>query len=123
MSKTDFAQEHLPARALTTAAAAYDRLAELMLFMPIIGVTFLQKVAIPLGSYQVPIGTGIIAAATGIGLLLGRMRLIGVNLIIYTAMLAVLGSFQIFSTEYISWKSFALLVVVHASYVVFLDSG
>lgn len=123
MSKTDSAQVHLPAPALTTAASAYDRLAELLLFMPIIGVTFLQKVAIPLGSYQVPIGTGIIAAATGIGLLLGRMRLIGVNLIFYTAMLVVLGSFQIFASEYISWKSFALLVVVHASYVVFLEPG
>ncbi len=123
MNNTAAAQAHLPERALTAASPAYDRLGELLLIMPIIGVTFLQKIAIPLGSFQVPIGTGIIAAATGIGLLLGRMRLIGVNFIFYAAMLAVLGSFQIFASEYISWKSFALLVVVHASYVVCLDPG
>jgi hypothetical protein len=123
MTASESAPKSASSSALAAAPPTHDRIAEWLLFLPIIGVTFFSKLAIPFGTEQVSIGTPFIVVPVVVGLLLGRMRFLIPNLIAYAAMIVVLLGLQIFSGNDFSYKSLALLVVIHASYLVALRPG
>ena len=76
-------------------AAARDRLAEWLLYLPIVGVTFLSKIAFPVGGTQVSVGIPILLAAVAGGLLLGRLRIHAGRLALYLGLVAVLLLLQV----------------------------
>src|SRR5262249_21251337 len=84
-----------PAFAAPAAATTYDRLAEWLLFLPIICVTYLSKIAFPVGETQVSVGIPILLGTVGLGLISGRMRIHAANLSLYLGLVCVLLMMQV----------------------------
>jgi hypothetical protein len=123
MSVVDLARGGVPHPASRVSAPAQDRLAELLLYLPIVGVTFFAKFGMSFGTRSISVALLFIWAALAAGLLLGRMQINGGNFVFYSAMVAVLAAEQVFGGNYFSGKSVALLVAIHFPYVVSLGNG
>jgi len=123
MSVVDLARGGVPHPASRASASAPDRLAELLLYLPIVGVTFFSKFGMSFGTRSVSVALLFIWAALAAGVLLGRMQINVGNFVFYSAMVAVLAAEQVFGGHYFSGKSIALLVVLHFPYIASLGSG
>jgi hypothetical protein len=104
-------------------SARHFVLAEVILCMPIIGVTILEKFALQIGHKEVSFGLPMLCGAMAAGVLLGWMWLNVSNVVAYSVMIVVLASEQIFTGHYFSGRSIALLAVIHAPYLVSFRPG
>jgi hypothetical protein len=128
MSLTDSLRARVPTRGATEVVAdTHDWLSELLLFLPLISVTLLSTLAIPLtSSKQVSFGIPVIGLCTAVGILSGRMWL-NANAIFYVVMVSGLFLLQVFTGNALNhnWSmgSLGLLMVLHAPYCFSMPPG
>lgn len=123
MSAIDTAPPSFSESPVKAIAPPRDWLGELVLLIPILGCTFIEKFAVPMGSQSISFGLPAIGGAVGVGLLFGRMRFIPTNLMYFCMLMAVFTAMQIFGGNPFSWQSLALLAVMHAPYATGLKVG
>lgn len=97
---------------------AYDRLAGWLLFIPITAVTFLQKLAVPLGGNDALfLSLLILLGTTAVGAAVGRLQVDKRLLVTYCLAMSVLVAVQFANVQTFSVASLLLLLVVHAPYI------
>jgi hypothetical protein len=101
-----------PARAVRA-----DPWAVLVLWMPIIGVTVISKIAITIGGKEILIGIPAILGATVIGVFTGRLRFEPTRLMLYLGMASILLAEQAFAVYSFSPTSLLLLLALHIPYM------
>lgn len=89
-----------------------DWIASLILYMPLIGVTFLAKIAFVIGGSEIIIGLPIILAALLLGVLTGRLKPHPVRFSLYLMVMAVMAGLSAFAAPTFVPSSLALVLVV-----------
>jgi len=104
-------------------AVPQDRVAQMLILLPMLAYTLLSKIAIPLGSQQAPSFIPIALATMPLGVLTGRLEVQSGNLIFYMFWMAFLLLEQVFGGNDFSVPSLGLLFTVHLSYVFRIKPG
>lgn len=86
-----------------------DRIATLLLYLPLIAVTFAAKFALPFGAKQLPVPLLLLGAIMLFGLLSGRLRFDAPPLAFYLLTIATLCALQIIGQNEFSYLSLLLL--------------
>jgi hypothetical protein len=107
--------QSLPVTATQPRPSA-DWLAVAILYTPIIGVTFLSKIIIPMGGTEILIAIPMIMGATILGVLTGRLKPHPRRMLMYLGMVAVLTVEQVLTGRPFSPGSLALLASIHLAY-------
>jgi len=108
--------------AATPAAGSVDRLSYLLLLSPLVGITLLSKFAIPLGKDQLAGSLIVLAATIAFGLSTGRFELAPRHTTFFLCALSLMLATQAVGGQEFSLASMALLIVLHAAYLVRLRS-
>ncbi len=101
----------------------HDPLAHWLLIAMLICATFLQKIAIPIGSIQIFLGLPLILGIMAFGFITRRLELKSTNLFLYLAMVGVLILTQILGGFAFSIGSILLIMIIHAPYAFGLKSN
>lgn len=109
--------------AATEAPRDYDRLSMILLFTPIVGVTFLSKFALPIGSAGILLAVPLIIGATLVGVLTGRLHADRTRLALYLGMAAILCLQQVFFVKTFQLTSLILLLALQFTWVFRLDGA
>jgi hypothetical protein len=88
-----------------------DWIASLILYMPLIGVTFLAKIAFDLGS-EIIIGVPMILAALLLGILTGHLKPHPVRFAVYLMVMAVMVGLSVFAAPSFIPSSLSLVLLV-----------
>jgi hypothetical protein len=88
-----------------------------VLWMPIIGVTLVSKIAVEIGGREILIGVPAILGATAIGAFTGRLQLEPRRFMMYLGVCAILVAEQAFAVFSFSGSSLALLLALHIPYI------
>lgn len=104
------------------AAGSADRLSYLLLLLPLLGITLLSKFAIPLGKDQLAGGLIVLAATVAVGLATGRFELSPRHTTFFLCTISLMLATQAIGGQEFSPASLALLIVLHAAYLVRLRS-
>ncbi len=102
---------------------SYDHLTRWLLIGMLIGATFLQKIAIPIGGIQIFLALPLILAITALGFITRRLEIKSDNLLLYLIMVAILSLTQILGGQSFSVGSILLLIIIHAPYMFKMKSG
>jgi hypothetical protein len=111
-SVADEYQERIRAR-----AAKGDRWATLTLWLPLMGVTVISKIAFSAGDKEILIGVPAILGATFIGVFTGRLVAEPTRLMLYLSVVAIMLAEQAFAVYAFSPTSLILLLALHLPYV------
>ena len=98
-------------------AGKADGWALLVLWMPIIGVTLVSKIAIEVGGREILIGVPAILGATMLGAVSGRLQVEPARFMMYLGVCAILVAEQAFAVYAFSGTSLALLLALHVPYI------
>jgi hypothetical protein len=105
-------------------AKSHDRLATGLLCCQIIGATFLQKIAIPIGGdRQIYLGLFVMLGLTAVGVLMRRLTLQPLRLGLFLVMAGGMILTQFLGAHSFSELSLPLLLIVHAPYIFCLKPG
>ena len=74
-----------------------DWIATLILYMPLLGVTFLAKFAFVIGGSEIIMGVPMILGAVLLGILTGRLKPHPVRMAAYLALVAVMTGLEVFA--------------------------
>jgi hypothetical protein len=88
-----------------------------VLWMPIIGVTLVSKIAVEVGGREILIGVPAILGATALGAFTGRLQIEPSRFMMYLGVCAILVAEQAFAVYAFSGTSLALLLALHIPYV------
>lgn len=106
------------------ATREHDRLAEWLLLGQIIGVTFLQKLAVTLtADVQLFFGFILLAALTAIGVVFSRLEIRPVRCAFYLLAMALMSAVQLAHLDSFSLPSLIMLMLVHLPYIFGLRPG
>ena len=94
-----------------------DPWALLVLWMPIIGVTVISKIAFVLGGKEILIGVPAILGATLLGIGTGRLVFEPARLMLYLVVVTILLAEQAFAVHAFSPTSLVLLLALHVPYI------
>ncbi len=100
-----------------------DHLAGLLLLGQIVGATFLQKFAVPVGGAQLYFAFFFMMGLTAVGILSGRLEIRTKAFAFYLAMVGGLCLTQLLGSGEISFSSLMLLLVMHIFYIFGLKKG
>jgi hypothetical protein len=89
----------------------------IVLWMPIIGVTVVSKIAVEIGGREILIGVPAILGATLLGIFTGRLQVEPTRLMMYLGVCAILVAEQAFAVYAFSGSSLALLLALHVPYI------
>jgi hypothetical protein len=89
----------------------------LVLWLPIIGNTWVSKIAYEIGGREILIGVPAILIATAIGAFTGRLQVEAWRFMMYLGVCAILVAEQAFAVFSFSGTSLALLLTLHLPYV------
>ena len=89
-----------------------DWVANLVLYMPLIGVTFLAKLAFAMGSSEIIIGVPMILAALLLGILTGRLKPHPKRFAVYLMVMAVMVALSVFAAPEFIGSSLTLVLLV-----------
>jgi hypothetical protein len=98
-------------------AGKADAWSLLVLWLPIIGVTIVSKLAIEIGGREILIGIPAILGATAIGAFTGRLQVEPTRLMMYLGVCAILVAEQAFAAYSFSGTSLTLLLMLHIPYI------
>lgn len=93
-----------------------DPLSAAILYTPLLGVTLLGKLALPVGDTEIQIGIPLIIGATLVGLFTKRLVPDTTRFPFYLLMLGVLTAQQVFAADDFSPFSLLLLALLHSAY-------
>ena len=93
----------------------------LVLWLPIIGVTLVSKIAIEIGGREILIGVPAILGATALGAFTGRLHIEPTRFMMYLGVCAILVAEQAFAVYSFSGSSLALLLALHVPYIFKLE--
>ncbi|WP_326533359.1 hypothetical protein [Pseudorhodoferax sp.] len=111
-----------PAQTLAAEHAAPDRLWRWIGAMPVMGASFVSKLALPpLGAMGVSIVIPLLSAVSALGLVTGRLVVDVPRCIAYALAMATLWGSQALRGESFSVLSLLMLMVLHFPYIVRLD--
>jgi hypothetical protein len=89
----------------------------LVLWMPIIGVTLVSKIAVEIGGREILIGVPAILGATLLGAFTGRLQVEPSRFMMYLGVCAILVGEQAFAVYAFSGTSLMLLLALHLPYI------
>jgi hypothetical protein len=110
-----------PAVAVEERHPKRDLWAVVVLYLPIIGVTIVSKIAFNVGGKEILIGIPAIIGATLLGMFSGRLRLEPRRFMMYLGVSALLVGEQAFAVHAFSDTSLILLLALHLPYVFRLE--
>lgn len=89
----------------------------LVLWLPIIGVTIVSKIAVEVGGREILIGVPAILGATALGAFTGRLQVEPQRFMMYLGVCAILVAEQAFAVYSFSGTSLMLLLTLHIPYI------
>jgi hypothetical protein len=101
----------------------YDRLAEFLILMQIIGATFFQKLAVSLGASELFMSFFLMIALCGFGFVTSRLEIRKTAFLLYLLLFGGLLSTQSLSGYDFSFPSVMLLLTMHLPYIFGLKEG